>query len=151
MTAEHFNKFFCNIADTIDKEFPAYVSTPSWKGASSIHNFNLCLISSNDVLKELLSLTDLPSLDVLNMDRKLLRLSSHIISPSLTAIINRSISSHTVHDMLKRARVTPIFKNGDDDDVNRASDYRPISVIGHIAKILEKLVKKAAYDFFGRY
>ena len=46
-----------------------------------------------------------------------------------------------VHTDLKKARVTPIYKNGEDSDINSASDYRPISVISHIAKILEKLVK----------
>ena len=42
-------------------------------------------------------------------------------------------------DEWKLARVTPVFKNNGDVDV--MSNYRPVSVIGHIAKMVEQLVR----------
>ena len=80
-------------------------------------------------------------------DRKLLRLCVHIVSPSLCVIFNNSIDSQLLHKDFKTARVTPVYKNGEDCDVNVYSDYRPISVISHIAKVLERLVKDQLIDF----
>ena len=38
---------------------------------------------------------------------------------------------------LKNATISPIYKNGDKSD---CSNYRPISVLSNVAKILEKIV-----------
>ena len=51
-----------------------------------------------------------------------------------------------MNEIFKTARVTPVFKGGD-ADINNPSDYRPISVIGHIAKIFEKMVKDQLMPF----
>ena len=45
----------------------------------------------------------------------------------------------------KNARVTPIYK--DDSDINDENNYRPISVINHIAKMMECLVSYQIIDF----
>ena len=42
------------------------------------------------------------------------------------------------------ARVTPIYKG--DGDINDENYYRPISVIGHIAKTIESLVSYQIVD-----
>ena len=99
------------------------------------------------VLKGINALSDAPGLDILGFDRKLLRISANIIAPSLCIIFNDSINRQFLHNDLKTARVSPVFKNGEDCDINVYSDYRPISVISHIAKILERLVKDQLLDF----
>ena len=45
----------------------------------------------------------------------------------------------------KLARVTPVFKNNADVDV--MSNYRPISVIGHITKMVEQLVRSQHVNY----
>ena len=45
----------------------------------------------------------------------------------------------------KNARVSPIYKN--DGDINDENNYRPISVIGHIAKMIESLVSCQIIDY----
>ena len=47
-------------------------------------------------------------------------------------------------DDFKIARVTPIFKNGETDNLG---NYRPISILGSIARVFEKLLYKQLYDF----
>ena len=50
---------------------------------------------------------------------------------------------------LKIARVTPVFKNkGQPNDV---SNYRPISVTSHFAKILEDVIKEQLVSFLTQY
>ena len=61
------------------------------------------------------------------------------ILPSLTDLFNSSLTSGIFPQCLKSALVTPILKNGclDHNDLN---NYRPVSNLCFIAKILEKLV-----------
>ena len=140
MNAEDFNKYFCNVAAEIDKNFTD-TSLPIWKSGSNENKFTFTPFSEQQIKKELMSLNTQANLDILGIDRKLLQLSANLISPSLCAIFNESISKQFIHSDFKKARVTPIFKNGAESDINNHSDYRPISVIGHLAKIFEKLVK----------
>ena len=46
---------------------------------------------------------------------------------------------------LKQAKIIPIFKNGEQQDCN---NYRPISLLSTISKIIEKLVHRQLYGFF---
>ena len=62
-----------------------------------------------------------------------------VYSPSLTHIFNLSLYHSFVPDDWITARITPIFKKkGRQEDPN---NYRPISVVSTIAKILEKHIK----------
>ena len=109
-----------------------------WKGQVSMHNFKIMEVQENDVTKLLAKLPDKPNLDILGLDSKLLRDSAHIIAPSLTKIFNLSITEGEVVADWKRAKVSPAYKGkGDKED---PGNYRPISVMGHIPKIMEKLV-----------
>ena len=51
----------------------------------------------------------------------------------------------TFPDDWKLVRVTPVYKNN--GDVNIMSNYRPISVIGHIAKMVEQLVRSQLVSY----
>ena len=87
--------------------------------------------------------------DVLGMDTALLKLASNLIAPSLTHIYNLSLYQGEIPNDLKIACVTPVFKNkGNRSDI---SNYRPISVISHIGKILEDVVKTQIVDFLSKH
>ena len=57
-----------------------------------------------------------------------LKISKDIISNSLSDIFNESLSQQIFPDDFKVARITPIHKGGDRDDVG---NYRPISNLFH--------------------
>ena len=63
-------------------------------------------------------------------------------------MINKSLKSGVFEHDWKNVRVTPIYK--DDGDINDENNYRPISVIDHIAKTIESLVSYQINDVFGR-
>ena len=65
----------------------------------------------------------------------LLNLCSPYIADPLSKIFNKSISSGIYPDLLKTARVTPIYKKGVKSD---PGNYRPISVLSQVNKIFEK-------------
>ena len=101
-------------------------------------------ITEEFVFKELLNLSANMSSGLDNMHPRLLKEAASFISKPLTHLFNASITTGlTVLDW-KVAKVTPIFKSGDKD---LASNYRPISVLSHIMKILEKALHKQLYTY----
>ena len=66
---------------------------------------------------------------------KILGQCCDIIAPSLTYLINLSIRKGVFPNILKRARVSPVFKGG---DVYSPDNYRPISVLPTLSKIIER-------------
>ena len=67
----------------------------------------------------------------------------NIVSP-LEYIFNLSLSTGCCPDLLKIAKVIPIYKKEDPSQVN---NYRPISLLPSISKILEKIVYKRLDSF----
>ena len=55
----------------------------------------------------------------------------------ITIIINTSIVTYTFPDSWKLPHVIPLFKGGDEDDI---SNYRPISLLPVLSKILERII-----------
>ena len=70
------------------------------------------------------------------MPNKLLKIAAVVVAPSLTAIFAASINTGIFPQELKESRVSPVYKSGARND---PSNYRPISVISVIVKILRKL------------
>ena len=64
------------------------------------------------------------------------------IAIPITHIINQSLASDLVPDKLK---IIPIFKSGNNKHFN---NYRPISILPPISKILEKIVCNRLIHFF---
>lgn len=60
-----------------------------------------------------------------------------IIVNNLTDCVNKCLSNGTFPNSLKIARVTPIFKSGSKTELG---NYRPISVLPIISKIMEKVI-----------
>ena len=55
----------------------------------------------------------------------------------ITALFNKSISTGVFPTILKIAKVVPIFKKGDIEEIN---NYRPIALLPTMSKIWEKLL-----------
>ena len=68
---------------------------------------------------------------------RLIRECADLICVPICDIFNKSFSQGKLPEDWKSARVTPLFKQGDRDDVN---NYRPISVIPVVVKVLERIV-----------
>ena len=75
---------------------------------------------------------------------RLLKTAAPQISDSLCYVINLSLKSGAVPKEWKHARVIPLYKYG---KCNEASNYRPISVLPIISKIMERIVHDQLYTF----
>ena len=76
-----------------------------------------------------------PDLDGLSLS--LLKAIAQEICIPLGHIFNLSITTGVFPDKLKASRVVPIYKSGDSTSCD---NYRPISLVSSISKILEKIV-----------
>ena len=92
----------------------------------------------------LLQLDDNKSPGPSNIPIKLLKISAPIIVPHLVSIFNLSFKTGIFPDLMKLAKVVPIFKAGSKLLV---TNYRPISLLSVFSKILEKIVHKQLYEF----
>ena len=79
-----------------------------------------------------------------NISARLLKDSANVISKSLTKLFNRSLLTGTFPSLWKFGEVSALFKKGDRCD---PKNYRPITVLPTLDKILEKAVHKQLYYF----
>ena len=78
-----------------------------------------------------------PDMDVLSTT--VLKANIGTLAPVLTRIVNLSIESSNVPKVMKHAVVTPLLKkSGFDPD--SLSNYRPISNLSFISKLLERFI-----------
>ena len=69
------------------------------------------------------------------------------IAKPLTYLINSSFECGIFPNELKLAKVIPIFKNGDKQDI---SNYRPISILSFFSKIFEKTMYNHLINFIDK-
>ena len=69
-------------------------------------------------------------------------MASRTLAPSMTMMFNKILSRGTFPQIWKQANVTPIHKKGSRQDVK---NYRPISLLSCVGKILERLLFNKIY------
>ena len=102
----------------------------------------ISIIHMRDILTSLKNNT---SRDIYSMNVNLLKAIRDPILLPLCRLINQCIRDCVFPDVLKIARVIPLLKSG---DCEQLSNYRPISIIPIIAKVFEKLLFKQLFDYF---
>ena len=66
------------------------------------------------------------------------------VSVPLTHVFNQSLLNGYVPEQLKIAKVVPIFKAGNPNDMD---NYRPISLLSTFSKILEKIMANRLVEY----
>ena len=84
--------------------------------------------------------------DTLSM--KLIKLIADKIAHPLVTFINQSLATGIVPKKLKVAKVIPLFKKNLDYLVD---NYRPISLLPCLSKLLERVVFNQLYDYFTNF
>ena len=70
----------------------------------------------------------------------LLKKCASVLVPTITNIVNLSLSSGEFHPTLKQSTISPLLKKPNLDK-DQLSNYRPISNLSLISKIIERVVK----------
>ena len=75
---------------------------------------------------------------------RFIRDSLFIIAFYVTVIVNTSIVTNSYPDLWKHPYAVPVYKSGDVDEV---ANYRPISLLSVLSKILEKIVASQLTEY----
>ena len=137
-----FNEYFSTVGETLHKTFSSTKKRMKRKRSKKLPNQSLFVFTDtvpNDVEKVIKNLPINKATGPDNLPTKLLKPVASTIAPAITHILNQSFRTGSIPSGWKCARVTPIFKGGDKTCLE---NYRPISVIPILAKIMEKI----AYD-----
>ena len=142
-----FNKFFTSIGITLAnaikqkcRQFQSPGNQPP--GVNSTFKFQEIQITS--VLKNLSKLKTNKSTGLDRITARLLKDAAVVFALSLTQIFNLSLSSSSFPQIWKNGRVTPIFKSGERSNM---SNYRPITVLPTLSKILKRFVNTQIYNY----
>ena len=79
-----------------------------------------------------------------NLSNKLIKKIVPAIVNPLTIIFNKSLMEGVFPDAMKKADVVPLYKAKDHQESN---NYRPISLLLTLSKLLEKIMHKRIYQF----
>ena len=140
-----FNEYFTNIgpklASTLDNNTGHFTQFLSENNENSLF---FTPTNNSEILKIVQSLKSSKSCGHDDISMHLLKkIIFYIVSP-LTHICNLSFTSGVFPNSLKIAKVIPIYKK---DDPSQMNNYRPISLLPAISKILEKIAYERLYKF----
>ena len=110
--------------------------------------FNIPKITERFVQKQLETLNTRKGTGYDNISTTFLKICAPAIVPVLCHLLNQSIETGIYPNQWKIAKVTALFKGGDSMDVN---NYRPISVLSVMSKILERHVYDSLYSYLTKY
>ena len=108
------------------------------------HSIFLKEVDPGEVLDLLRKLDPTKSADIYGISPKFIKLSALELHLKLTQLFNLSFKLGKFPNLLKLAKIIPIFKAGSKMEMG---NYRPISLLPIFGKILEKLMHSRLYSF----
>ena len=149
--ANEFNIYFANIGKDLSNEIKYHgkKTMESYLHGNIESSFKFQLITDEEVLEIIGTLEPKQSSGNDNISSKLLIQMAPTIHSILRVIINQSLFTGIFPDKLKTAIVSPIYK-GKNTDPHVFGNYRPISLLQTISKIIEKIVHKQLYDYMSQ-
>ena len=137
----HLNEYFASIGSHVSTNSsasnPDVSCTKERFSATPSHSFKFSEISEDFVLNELQNLQTNKATGLDTISAQLLKVAAPAIYKQLTYLFNLTLKTGKIPSDWKEAKVSPIYKGGDRTDKN---NYRPISVISVVMKILERAV-----------
>ena len=143
--ADKFNDYFTNIGRTLADRIPkADHSFRSYLKPSPLNSFVADLTTPHEVITLTASFHTTHSSALDDIDPTIASRVIPLVAAPLSDIINSSFSTGIVPSPLKMAKVIPIYKQGNTQDI---TNYRPISVLPFFSKVLEKLMYQRLYNY----
>lgn len=138
------NNFFANAGKRLAEAFKPLQSSPNATPLNASYaepsrSFVLLPTDEDEVKSTILGLRMDAAVGWDGISARLLRACLPKLLPVITHICNSAISSGCFPKVFKKAVVHPIHKSGDKYSVN---NYRPISILPIMSKILEKIINK---------
>ena len=147
--AEHFNNFFCTIGKRLAGKMENTSSQSVTRYLTNRVSFSIVLepVDEREIISTINSLPMKKSVGGNNISVTFIKLVVNLIAPFLIKVINASFELGMFPNILKIAKVIPIYKSGDKQIIN---NYRPISLLSSFSKIYEKLIFNRFFKFLDK-
>ena len=142
--------FFTNIAQTLAREIK-YDGNKNYKYYLNKRIDTVFTFQNIDEETVRKTIQNLPSKNSCGLDgisSKLIKIIEPAIIKPLTLLINQVLNTGIFPDELKIAKVIPLFKK---DDPTLLKNYRPISLLSTIAKVMEKIIFTQLSSYFNEH
>ena len=141
---EKFSEFFVSKIQKIHSNFSCeHVQSPSLE--SNVNSLSVLDPASMEEVRKMILTSASKSCISDPIPTFLLKECLDELLPSITQIINTSLASASVPDVFKRAVVTPVLKKSTLDP-DLLSNFRPVSNLPYVSKLLEKIVSKRLHS-----
>ena len=147
VSPDTLNDYFVSVGPRVAAELESCGPAPSLPtrlprvGACA---FSLHPISLQALHKIIFSMRNSPARGDDGICIRVLKLAFSAIGPVLLHLINMCITTNNIPDLWKHSRVIPIHKSGDPTD---PSNFRPISILPVISKVVERTVQRQLYYY----
>ena len=149
--AKDFCAYFSNLAENLVSKLPNPSNKYGVLSVAQYYNhlrltkkFDLLPTEKYYVLKILRDIDTSKAAGIDSLPGKFLKDGADVLAKPVTDICNLSISLNKFPRALKLAKVKTIFKK---DRKTNVSNYRPISLLRILSKVIEKVVHKQQLEF----
>lgn len=145
--ANAFNEYFAEIGQRIACNIPSsHIPPLSFLVGNYLNSMYFTPITEYEVVTCVSNLRkSSPGYDFIRSVE--LKANIHLIAEPITYILNLSLSNGSVPTLMKIANVIPVFKSSSQQSLN---NYRPISILSTLSKILERLVYTRLISFLNQ-
>ena len=137
--ANSFCKFFSDKTELIRSNLPTIYTTIDIDIPPPCSSFSAFKLVTNDHIEKLIMESSTKSCTLDPIPTWLLKECTEEMVPFITELINKSLSSGVFPENMKSALVSPLLKKASLDP-NVFKNYRPVSNLSFVSKILEKVV-----------
>ena len=149
--AKDFSAHFSNLTEKLVSKFPIPLNKYSvllvaqyYSHLGLTKNFDLLPTEKENVLKILRDIDTSEAASINRLPGRFLKNGANVLAKPVTDTCNLSISLNKFPSAFKLAKVKPIFKRGRKTNV---SNYRPISLLPMLSKVIEKVVHEQTSKF----
>lgn len=148
--AEIFGKYFSSIASSsIADHYGDRKSSSCTTQQLTDNNFFFLPVVAHEVLSVIKNLRNGKSCGKDMISVKILKAIAHSISNCLAHLVNISVTSGRFPPILKIAKVIPVHKKK--NATGDLTNYRPISILSSISKVMEKLVYDRMLSYLNKF
>ena len=147
--ANHFDKHFSTIAQNLLNKLPNPTTYYSdYLSKANREPIYLYATSPTEIKNIISGLKSKSSSGIDIIPSKLLKCFNENVLFTLSHIFNLSFKQGKFIECFKIAKLIPIHKSGTKNEIN---NFRPISLLSSLSKVLEKLVYNRVYAFFSKH
>ena len=106
--------------------------------------FSFSKINREEILVKILKLETSKACQDTEIPTKIIKENEDIFADILLANFNDSVGKSNFPSSLKKANITPVFKNG---NRNSKDNYRPVTIFPNMSKIFERCIFRQLYSF----